>query len=163
MNTKKGFTLIELLIVMAIIGLMAALIIVNLTESTRRSRDASRKNDISELRKALRLYFDDHKVYPSSSDDDGQGWDDSSDGEFIKKLVDGGYIKSAIVDPRNTGSYKYSYRTYDDADTSCQGGIYVLGVRQFESEGKLVTNARCPGQAGLSWEQQFHYVIVEGE
>lgn len=50
---KKGFTLIELLVVVAIIGILATLIIVNLAGARQRANDAQNKNNFSEIQKAL--------------------------------------------------------------------------------------------------------------
>ncbi len=62
-----GFTLIELLIVIAIIGILAGLIMTNLTGARERARDARRKSDLDEISKSLRLYYNDAQGYPSSN------------------------------------------------------------------------------------------------
>ncbi|MDD4409438.1 MAG: prepilin-type N-terminal cleavage/methylation domain-containing protein [Candidatus Pacebacteria bacterium] len=49
MQTRRGFTLIELIIVIAIIGILTAFIIANLTGSRALANDAVRKNDISNI------------------------------------------------------------------------------------------------------------------
>jgi len=55
----KGFTLIELLIVIAILGILAAavLVAVNPAKRTRQARDAARKNDIGALATAIQSYY----------------------------------------------------------------------------------------------------------
>ncbi len=63
----QAFTLIELLIVIAVIGILVAVILPNLIGMRERARDTVRKNDITQLKKALRLYFDDFGAYPSDS------------------------------------------------------------------------------------------------
>jgi len=156
---RAGFSLIEVLVVMAIIGLMASLIAVNLTRSNRLSRDARRKNDIAELRKAIKLYFEANRRFPANTDDDGGGWDDSSDGVFLQPLVEGGFIKTAVFDPRNTGEFRYSYQLFEENTTSCGTEFYILGARSFEEEEKVFANANCPG--GLDWDIMFDYLIQE--
>jgi len=55
---QKGFTLIELLIVIAIIGLLAAvvLIAINPAEMMKRGRDSQRLSDVTNLKKAIDIY-----------------------------------------------------------------------------------------------------------
>ncbi len=160
-SSGGGFSLIELLVVMSIIGLMASLILVNLTKSTRKSRDARRKNDISQLQKALQLYFDDKKSYPPNLDNDGGGWDESTDGTFLDTLVTNGYLKQPILDPRNNGPYAYSYQLYPMGTTNCGTAFFILGVRKFENDPDVVGNAQCPG--GQDWDALFNYVVQISE
>ena len=61
---KKGFTLIELLVVISIIGTLVGLIVNNLTDARARARDARRKSELSQLKTALRLYYNDYQKYP---------------------------------------------------------------------------------------------------
>jgi prepilin-type N-terminal cleavage/methylation domain-containing protein len=60
----KAFTLIELLIVIAVIGILVAVILPNLIGMRERARDTVRKNDLAQLGKALRLYFNEFGFYP---------------------------------------------------------------------------------------------------
>ncbi len=61
---KNGFTLIELLIVIAIIGVLAALLMANFVGVRQRSRDAQRKSDLRQIQSALELYRADESSYP---------------------------------------------------------------------------------------------------
>lgn len=65
---KKGFTLIELLVVISIIGILATLIISNVNEARVRARDVKRKGYLSQMRTALRLYYNDFQSYPIWTD-----------------------------------------------------------------------------------------------
>lgn len=68
-NNKKinnaGFTLIELLIVIAIIGILSALLMVNFIGIRQRGRDAQRKSNIRQIQSALELYRTDQSNYPN--------------------------------------------------------------------------------------------------
>ena len=61
---KNGFTLIELLIVIAIIGILAGIVAINVTNSGPDARDGRRISDISSIEAALENYFADEKKYP---------------------------------------------------------------------------------------------------
>ncbi len=62
---KKGFTLIELLIVIMILGVMAALITGNFFTSLKKGRDAKRKADLEQVQRALEMYYEDKRTYPT--------------------------------------------------------------------------------------------------
>lgn len=67
MHTRtRGFTLIELLVVIAIIGILASMIIANLSTAQSKARDARRLEDIDAIKKALAIYATDHGGYPVS-------------------------------------------------------------------------------------------------
>jgi general secretion pathway protein G len=67
LKKQGGFTLLELLIVIVIIGILALLIIPNITSAPKKARDTQRKTDITTIRKALEEYFVNNNSYPSTS------------------------------------------------------------------------------------------------
>ena len=64
--SKKGFTLIELIIVIAIIGVLTALIMPNFMAGRIRARDSAKKADLRSLKQALQMYYNDYQTYPAS-------------------------------------------------------------------------------------------------
>ncbi|MBU0576275.1 prepilin-type N-terminal cleavage/methylation domain-containing protein [Patescibacteria group bacterium] len=64
---QAGFTLVELLVVIFIIGILAALLVTNLAGIRSRAEDSQAKADLGELKKALRIYYNDYQAYPSDS------------------------------------------------------------------------------------------------
>ncbi len=64
---RRGFTLIELLVVIAIIGILAAMFLGSFAGAQARSRDASRKNDLAQIKSALEAYNSANGVYPAAS------------------------------------------------------------------------------------------------
>ena len=98
-----GFTLIELLIVIAILGILAAavLVAINPQKRTRQARDAGRKNDIGSLATELQAYYTTpgEGKYPIN---DGCG----SNGGLTTLTVSGG-LKQIPADPQTGRAYCY--------------------------------------------------------
>lgn len=72
MNTSKrlrvsGFSLIELLVVIAITAVLTAVALPNFLSARERARDAKKKEEMSEMKNALRMYYNDHQIYPPSA------------------------------------------------------------------------------------------------
>ena len=57
---KKGFTLIELMIVVAIIGILAAIAIPKFADLIRKSNEGATKGNLGSVRSALSIYFADN-------------------------------------------------------------------------------------------------------
>ena len=57
--SRKGFTLIELMIVVAIIGILAAIAIPKFAELIRKSSEGASKGNLGALRSALSIYYGD--------------------------------------------------------------------------------------------------------
>ena len=67
MRNERGFTLIELLIVVAIIGIVAAVAIPNMLNSIDRSRQKRTMADMRYVANALEQYSIDNNFYPLQS------------------------------------------------------------------------------------------------
>ena len=76
-RNEPGFTLIELLIVVAIIGILAAIAIPNFLEAQVRAKVAHVHSDMVTMATALEAYRVDYDMYPLDADDDppGPGFD----------------------------------------------------------------------------------------
>lgn len=66
-TSQTGFTLVELLVVIFIIGVLASLLVTNLAGVRERAQDSQAKAGLTELKKSLRLYYNDYQSYPGDS------------------------------------------------------------------------------------------------
>lgn len=67
---NKGFTLIEMLVVVAIIGLLSAVVVVGLTGAREQARDSRRIADIRQIQNDLELEYSSADGYPGQSNFD---------------------------------------------------------------------------------------------
>ncbi len=67
MKGQKGFTLVELLIVIAIIGILAAIAIPQYAKYRRRAYNAAAASDLKSFQTVLEGYFTDNGKYPKVS------------------------------------------------------------------------------------------------
>jgi prepilin-type N-terminal cleavage/methylation domain-containing protein len=67
LNSMSGFTLIELLIVIIVLGILAMVIIPQITVSTTDAKVSTLKSNLSAMRNAIELYYHQHEnVYPGA-------------------------------------------------------------------------------------------------
>src|SRR3989344_1912553 len=98
----RGFTLIELLIVIAILGILAAAVLVAVNPKKRQdqAKDANIKADVGSLATALQAYY----TAP------GQGsYPDNAVGEGLQLLVDNGDLKQKPTPPNGSTTVAYVY------------------------------------------------------
>lgn len=115
LSRQRGFTLIELLIVVALIGILVAVIGINGLESGRQSRDAKRQADLRSLQTAVELYRNKNGEYP----------DDGSGSQYITGLSP----EFISVLPKQPGADAYIYKT--NADKS----VYkIIALNTVEAE-----------------------------
>ena len=60
---QKGFTLIELMIVVAVIGILAAIAMPSYTDYVKRGKAAEATSNLADLRVKMEQYFQDNRTY----------------------------------------------------------------------------------------------------
>lgn len=135
-----GFTLIELLVVIAVLGILASFGAANYLTSVKKGRDTKRKQDLYEVKKALRLYYNDHQSYPPGSGNIGGGSCEGgtcSWGVSLFGTTTAPYMKKLPQDPL-APAYQYIYN-------STGGDDFTLEVcLENRSDPYSVATPGCP-------------------
>ena len=138
--SNKGFSLIELMLVISIIGFLASIILVGMTNARRASRDAKRKADALQLRKALEIYSENNSgLYPNGGGLPAQNtaYNASLLAPFLVPAVASG----VPADPGSPGVYQYAWTN--------SGKDYVL-IIPFTNDATIATcKFTSPGGAAL--------------
>ena len=140
-NFRKGFTLIELLIVIAIIGVLATLLMVNFVGVRQRARDAQRKSDLRQIQSALELYRADNGSYPASLTCNTIF---SVDGTANTTV----YMSKVPCDPMNTGQFVYTY-------APVSGGYYIYACLENTNDSQKDSSNNATYCAGGSTNWSF--------
>ena len=88
-RNQGGFTLIEVLIVIIVLGILAMIIIPQITVSTEDAKVNTLKTNLGGMRSAIELYYHQHKsFYPGMKKTDGSEADVANAGEGAIAFVD---------------------------------------------------------------------------
>lgn len=94
---RRAFTLIEILIVVAILGVLAAIVVPRYSDASDRAEESAIRKDLQTLRAQIEMYAFDHGGSPPSALDD---------------LVSGGYLAQVPAHPGD-GDWVYDDATGD--------------------------------------------------
>jgi general secretion pathway protein G len=95
----QGFTLIEVMVVVAILGILAALIVPKLVGRSDEARVVAAKQDIGTLMQSLKLYRLDNQRYPSGAQGLQALVQKPSTDPVPPNWKDGGYLDKLPNDP----------------------------------------------------------------
>lgn len=145
-SARKGFTLVELMIVIAIIGILAAVLYPSLMGYLERTRDTNRQQAMNQVGTALGTYFADMNAYPTQGSD--KCLDNiKADLEGTGKAVQ--YLKTLPKDPKaasnKIANCASGYAYFNLKDTSA----YMVGAKmEVVTNGNLALDTLPTGLTG---------------
>lgn len=109
LKNESGFTLIEMLIVIIILGILAMVIIPQITVSTEDAKLSTLQANLTGIRNSVEAYYVQHgNVYPGAKNTSGGA--SGSDGEaataFVAQLTQYTAFSGAVSNTKD-GTYKY--------------------------------------------------------
>jgi prepilin-type N-terminal cleavage/methylation domain-containing protein len=161
-TSRRAFTIVEILVVVAIIGILTAVVYANFSQARAVARDNMRKNDLKNLQLAIELYKETYDRYPEAGCDTETGtwrgpgthnpsWGNTNDcPDYIVGLVPE-FIAKLPTDPINemVMSVGMLYRTNAD------GTEYkLLSHKAIEAQFIISPSdqfARCPQDYGTDY------------
>jgi len=165
-NNQAGFTLLEMLVVLVIIGILAVIGIGGFQSSQKKARDSKRKSEVSQISKALELYFNDKRQYPLSSVDHKiMGCGVAAECDWGDAFTDDtGVVYMVILPADPTSNYSYYYDSTD--------GTYFRLYARLESSRDIdvpkdvddnpqVYNGRACGVSSCNYGQASSNITLE--
>ncbi|HWR08208.1 type II secretion system protein [Sporomusa sp.] len=122
LKNQKGFTLVELMVVIAIIGILAAIAVPKLATSTDSAKVAKIQADLRTIGGALAVYYANHGSYPTT----------------LGALVTENLLAAEPKTPDNTTSYTYPITGKEGVASA------VFKGKTYYSDGTSETPATTP-------------------
>jgi general secretion pathway protein G len=108
MKRQTGFTLIEILVVVAILGILAAIVVPRVMDRPDEAKRVAARADIAAIVQSLKLYRLDNGIYPATDQGLAALVQKPTTNPVPGNWKQGGYLERLPKDPWG-GEYQYLY------------------------------------------------------
>lgn len=117
LQNEKGFTLMELMVVIAVIGILAAMVLPKFATATASSQEAKAKADVRTVIGALEIYYADNGRYPATTAAAAKTALVSGAKQYLKKWPKSWNGDDAVYTYTAADGYEVKITPYDGATT----------------------------------------------
>ena len=162
-SKQRAFTLIEILVVIAIIGILSAIVYASFSQARAQSRDKQRVVDLGQIQLALKLYQTQNGHYPLEND----GFSGGTVGKICKSCsgpindVIKQYLGSLPEDPKNDATHFYYY----DERQACGGEpnqtvlfAATMETSAYKNANQTICNSY--GGEGIADKSNAHIIML---
>ena len=139
---NSGFTLMELLIVIAILGILATIGLGSFRSAQIKGRDAQRKSDLTQIQKALEMYYNDYSGYPETLPAGGGSWLDAKGTLYMKEV------------PKDPKDFDYCY------ETETNQTWYRLYAKLENSQDSGIAKTGCSNGCTCNGDNTYNYKVT---
>ena len=162
MTGKKGFTLIELMIVVAIIGVLAAIAVPKFSDLIDKSKEGATKGALASIRGALRIYYTGHEgQFPTTDDALGLLGCLTQDDKYLEDMpvvklpgtgiADSNRVQGVLTDGLTQADNAGGWFYYDDAGDNAAWGRIVVNCTKEDLKSAHLTAIGEPGHTYTAW------------
>ncbi|GBD93676.1 type II secretion system protein G precursor [bacterium BMS3Abin05] len=156
---EKGFSLAELLIVIAIIGILAGIVVMNMNGSEKSAKAAKLRANLVTMREAILAYKMDHGFYPCTSSD----YNSSGNETIFKEQLT--WFTSKAGRPSRTKTVTYTYGPYlqsfpEDPVTESSKVVIDLTHERIMDDLKTYVHNSTSAKGGWYYEAKTGQVVV---
>ena len=131
---QRGFTLIEIMVVIAILGILAALIVPKIMSRPDEARRVAAKQDIGTVMQAMKLYRLDNGRYPTQEQGLRALIEKPSTNPVPSIWKDGGYLERLPNDPWGNAYQYLNPGVHSEIDVSSYGADTKQGGEGHDAD-----------------------------